>query len=193
MDPQNYEFIMNAGNQPKRPMLALDSKKQRIVVFGAGIALLVIVLMIFANALSASSRKASDSLLDLAAYQTELTRIVTLGTQKTRDANVKNKAITASITLQSDYSDTAKMVNNRRVKIPKELATRYAGGTSDQLLDAADKANNFDAVYIELYTEKLTNYKNKLAEVFPNLSPNEQAVIKKQNQNAKILLGEPLE
>jgi hypothetical protein len=136
--------------------------------------------------------KSNNTVIDLIAYQSELKRIIALGVDKSRDSTTKNKAITATYTLESDYQQTVKIINARHLKPTKSALAKYTGKETDTLLDAADKANNFDEKYNQIYLEKLTKYKAKLAEVFPELKPNEQVIIKSQNNNVKVLLGDPL-
>jgi len=190
MDQQpNYDFIMNSS-KPKGAGLTMASKKQRIlVVIGGAIGLLVATLII-GGLLGSSANKSNNQLLDLVAYQSELKRVIALGTTRARSADTLNKAITASYTLDSDYQRSVSMVKARGIAAPKDLTARYAGKSSDTALDDAEKANAFDQKYEELYKEKLTNYKAKLSEVYQSLNPGEQVIVKSQSDNAKILLGE---
>jgi hypothetical protein len=187
----NFDFIMNSPKQ-KSGRLAMDSKKKRIMVVGIGAVTVLIVVLVLKAIIGNVGGKSNNQVLDLAAYQYELKRVISLGNERARSSGTKNKALTASYTLESDYKLTVKIVNSRGIKPPKELTARYAGSQNDQALDAAEKANNFDTKYEEIYKEKLTNYKTKLAEIYPSLTPAEQALIKKQNDHAKLLLGEQI-
>jgi hypothetical protein len=163
-----------------------------MMVIGA-FGILIVVVVVGSAIIGNLGGKSNDQVLDLVAYQSELKRVIALGTDKARSSATKNKALTASLTLESDYQQTVKIVNSRKIKTPKNLTARYAGTQSDQALDTADKANNFDAKYDEIYTEKLTKYKAKLAEIYPSLTPAEKNIIKKSSDNAKLLLGEETE
>jgi len=192
MDPQNqpnFDFIMNPETQKNSGRL-INSKKQRIITVAVGLLVLLIVTIIAGSVINAVTGKSNDQVLDLVAFQSELKRVIALGSDRSRSADTKNKSLTATYTLESDYQQTIKIMNARGIKAPKDLTARYAGTQTDQELDSADKANNFDAKYEEIYTEKLTKYKAKLSEVYPSLKPTEQAIVKKQSDNAKVLLGE---
>jgi hypothetical protein len=192
MDSQNqpnFDFIINPETQKGSGRL-LNSKKQRIITVVVGIVVLLVVTMVASTVIKSISGKSNDQVLDLVAFQSELKRVIALGNDRSRSADTKNKALTATYTLESDYQQTLKIMNSRSIKAPKDLTARYAGNQSDQALDAAEKANNFDAKYEEIYAEKLTKYKAKLSEVYPSLKPAEQAIVKKQSDNAKALLGE---
>ena len=153
---------------------------------------MLIVSIIIGSLISAATGKAGNTVVDLAAYQTELRRIVSLGNDKVRDSTLRNKSLTATYTLESDLQLTNKMLAARGIKAPKNLATRYKSVTSDQTLDAAEKSNSYDTAYQQIYTEKLTKYKAKLSEVYPQLNAKEQVLIKQQSDHAKLLLGETL-
>ena len=189
----NFDFIMNPGKGSRGGGANGSTKMKRIIVFLGGVVLLIILIMIGTSVIKANAGKASKSVVDLAAYQTELKRVIALGNDKTRDSTLHNKSLTASYTLESDYQLTVKMISARGIKPPKDLASRYAGKQSDQLLETADKANTFDAKYAEIYKEKLTKYKAKLSEIYPLLAPAEQKIVKQQSDHAKLLLGEPAE
>jgi hypothetical protein len=188
----NFDFIMNPSRGSRGAGFAAGSKKQRIIIFVGGVLLLLVVTIVIGSIISANTGKASKAVVDLAAYQTELQRVISLGSDKARDSNLHNKSLTASYTLLSDYQLTIKMMSARGIKPPKDLATKYAGKQTDQLLDTADKSNTFDVKYDEIYKEKLTKYKAKLAEVYPQLNPNEKVIVKLQSDHVKILLGEPV-
>jgi hypothetical protein len=191
MDQQpNFDFIMNPGKN--RGMGSSAGKKQRVVTVVGGVAVLLIATLLIGSLLNRAANKSNDQVLDLVAYQSELKRIIEIGVDKARSSDTKNKATTASYTLESDYQQTVKIVSSRGIEVPKDLTSRYASAQIDKDLDAAEKANEFDQKYGEIYKEKLTNYKSKLSEIYPALSPSEQVIIKKSSDNAKLLLGEPL-
>ena len=192
MQPQNYDFITSSGNRQKPSLLAGGSKRSRIIIFGSGIVGVVVLIVIAANIIGSVAGKSGKSVVDLVAYQSELKRVVALGVDKSRNSEVKNKALTASYTLESDYKLTVKIVGSRGLKPSKTDLAKYNGTTTDKLLEEADKANKFDAKYNEIYIEKLTKYKQKLSEIYPQLKPAEQKIIKLQSNHAKTLLGEPL-
>lgn len=189
----NFDFIMNPGKGSRGMGANGSSKIKRIVVFLGGVVLLLILITIGSSVIKANAGKAGKSVVDLAAYQTELKRVIALGNDKTRDSALHNKSLTATYALESDYQLTIKMIGARGIKPPKDLATRYAGKQSDQLLETADKSNTFDTKYAEIYKEKLTKYKAKLSEIYPLLQPAEQNIIKQQSDHAKLLLGESTE
>jgi hypothetical protein len=193
MDQQpNFDFIMNPGKQ-RNPRAIMNSKKQRIIVVGVGIALLLVITIIVSGILSSAANKSSNQVLDLIAYQSELKRVIALGNEKARSTSTKNKSLTASYTLETHYQQTSGMIAARGIKPPKDLLGRYVGSQTDVALDAASKANNFDEKYEAIYAEKLTKYRAKLTEIYPSLNKNEQIKLVKFSDDTKLLLGEATE
>ncbi|MCA9347254.1 hypothetical protein KC930_01575 [Candidatus Saccharibacteria bacterium] len=193
MNPQqpDFDFIMNPQKH-KGAVGGGPSKKQRIMIFIGLVVIILAITIIIGSIISASANKSSNALVDLGAYQAELKRVIALGNDSVRDSKLHNNSLTASYTLESDYQTTMSLLKARGVNPPKDFATKYKGSSSDQAIENAKNANNVDAVYQQIYTEKLTNYKTKLSEVYSLLKPYEQAQIKQQSDHAKILLGETL-
>ncbi len=183
----NYDFILQSPQKPQRSFTP-SGKTGRIITVG-GMALVgFILIMVFSSIMSAAGNQASNDLQDLAAYQTELRRVISLGKDRTRDSDLHIKALTASYSLQSQYQTSVGLLKIRKTKLNTKQLSKYNGKSSDTALDAAEKANNFDQVYADLYTEKLTNYQTKLASIYPHLGPNEQKQLKAMNEGVKALL-----
>lgn len=188
MDEQpNYDFIMNPtkSRAPKS-----SSMKQRIIVVAVSAIILMVAVLIANALLSSGTKNASNSLIDLIAYQSELKRIITTGVEDSRSIEIQNKAVTASNVLETHLKDSQAMLRNRRVALPKDISSRYASPEIDKQLEDAKKANQFDSVYSAVYSEKLLNYQTKLRESFPALSAPEQEKLRGANESVKILLGQ---
>lgn len=188
----SYDFILNPAN-PKRQVLFAPNSTGGKIGFIIGILTLLLVVLVGFNALvGASANRAANNLTDLVAYQTELGRIIRLNENKARDQELNTKSLTAGYMLQSHTNQTTALLKTRKVKVASKQLAKYSSKTSDTALNTAEQANNFDAVYTELYTEKLSSYKTKLSSVYPSLSPREKNIIKTQNTEIKTLLGEPV-
>jgi hypothetical protein len=188
---QNYDFILNP-TKPKRQLLFAPNSTGGKIGFIVGVLTLVVIILIGFNALiSSSANKAAGNLTDLVAYQTELGRVIALNQNTARDQTLNTKSLTASYMLLSHTNQTTALLKARSIKISPKQLVKYTSKNNDTVLNAAVQANDFDAVYGELYSEKLTSYKTKLSAVYPSLSLREKAVIKTQSTEIKTLLGEP--
>ena len=188
----NFDFIMNSGTGPKKSLLQANSPKQRAIFVVIAVILLIILFVVGNALLSASSNAQNNKILDLAAYQSQLKSVIAIGAEKSRDENLRNKAITAKFTLESDYLATTTIIKNRGLKIPGDFTTRYSTASLVTQLEEADKQNNFDAEYGVMYTEKLGNYKAKLSEIYSGLAVNDQQTVAQFHTNVRLLLGESL-
>lgn len=189
-DQPDYDFILNPAKPPKRPLLNGSSMKQRILVVAGALLVIIVLLTIGSKLLGASAAKNNEALIDLAAYQTAMKTIISTGSKKARDEALRNKAITAQYTLESDLQQTSGVLKKRRVAVPKDFASRYKASEAVTLLEEADKANNFDSAYTDVYNEKMAKYKEKLTEVFGNVSSADQTMVRAHLGHVKILLGE---
>lgn len=163
--PQNLDFILQT-NQPKPRRLNGGSKTQRILVVVATGVILVILAFVFLAIVQRSNRQGSAELVDLAAYQTELSRIIEIGVKNSPDSSIQGIARTSSLTLTSDLIRTKKMIASKNAKIGKSDLAKYVTKSIDADLQTAKTANNFDVVFTKLIDEKLSDYKLKLASVF---------------------------
>jgi hypothetical protein len=192
MDPSispqpNYDFIMQAPQKSSR--FGGGDKKQRIKVVAIFALVLITVIVILAAIFSSGGNKGSASLVDLAAYQTELTRVVTIGTTDAQNGSTRATAQIASMSLSTDLARTQALLKQRGIKsTPKDLLL-YKSTKLDDQLAAAKKANSFDDTYKQLFDEKMASYEKKLSEVYASQnSANVQAILKDYNEHAKLLV-----
>lgn len=163
----NYEFIMSQ-NQKSKKFQKPVGKKQRIIFVGSMALLLITIGVIFMAIMGANASRGNGELIDLAAYQTELQRIVSLGSEDASSSAVKGIARTASFTLTTDLNTTNSLLNKKGVDVNPKLLTKYLSTELETKLQSAKTANTYDETYKSIYSEKLTNYQKKLAEVFPS-------------------------
>ncbi len=189
----DFDFIMSSSKPRRQNLLAGNSPKQRAIVFGGGFVIAIALFMLANYFLNAGNRAASEKLIDLAAYQVILRDILAIGGEKARDSTIKNNAITARYTLDTDAKATSKLIEERGSKLPKNFSAKYASPTLITQLEESEKANSFDTEYTKVYNEKLASYRQKLVDIYPSLNDKEKAVIKGQSDHVKILLGLPLE
>ena len=184
----NYDFIMNSNQRPKRSFGAPSSKAGRIGLIAGLVAVVFIMVMVFGSVVSSASNKGGRDLADLVAYQSELSRILALGNERTRDSGLRIKSVTASYTLKTHYQASAGLIKKRGIKVDKKSLAKYNGTQNDALLNQADKSNTFDTAYQAIYNEKLTAYQAKLSSIYPHLSKKEQSAVKAMNEATKTLL-----
>lgn len=184
----DYSFIMSSPERPKRALLNTTTKMGRIGVTAGFGGLILVLLIVFGGLIRSATSQGTKDMADLVAYQAELARVLSLGNEKTRSAELRTKAVTSSYTLKSQYQVTTKLVKKRGVTVKKTDLVKYKGTANDTALSDAEKANRFDEVYAAIYTEKLTAYQAKLAATYLKVNKNEQLTLKAMNEAVKTLL-----
>lgn len=164
--PHNLDFILQTEQPKPQRFGAGSSKTRRIIVVVVGAIFLLILAFVFLSLAQRGSRQGSAELVDLAAYQTELVRVVDIGVKNSPDSSVQGIARTASLTLTSDLGKTKNMIASKNVRLGESDLAKYVTSSIDTDLEAAKTANNFDAVFTKLIDEKLSDYKLRLANVY---------------------------
>lgn len=192
--PNPYDFLQDkpAGKKTLLPSLPSgNSKKQRtIIAVVVGFIVLLVIGTIFALVFSgAPSNK--EELLSLAKQQNEIIRIADIGVQKSRDAQAKNLALIAKLTLTTDQQPLLSALKAQKVKItPKEL-TASKDSKNDEILNNAVQANKFDDIFIELLQSKLTTYQQSLKKAYDNPATGKKLkdTLDTQYKNASLIIG----
>lgn len=185
IQPVNYDFIMQSSSQP--PRFSQGGRKQRIVFVAVGALLLLTLVILFFSFVTSQGKKGTAELIDLASYQTEMSRIISLGIEGSKDSTVKARATTAKYSFQSDLSQVKTILKSKNIQPKAEELAKYKTPSIDQQFETAKRANNFDEVYTQLIDEKLENYKKKLSEVF-NTQSSESVKNALRNFNAHAVL-----
>lgn len=167
--PPNLDFILQS-EQPKPKRFGGRSKTQRVLIAVVIGIILIVIIFVFLSVMQSRSRRGSAELIDLAAYQTELSRVIEIGAKNGQSSVVLSGAQTARLTILSDLIRTKKMISSLNVKLVESDLTKYKTIDIDATLDAARTANNFDKVFSELIDEKYLGYKQKLSNVYNSQS-----------------------
>lgn len=164
--PADYNFILQSTQPKKRKLSFGGSRRQRIFVVVVALLVLIALAYGFLAIVRSQNSKGHAELVDLAAYQTELVRIIDIGVKEAQSVSVKAGAQTASLSILSDLNQTKNFIRQKNIPAKSEDLTKYNTPSIDEQLASAKTANNFDATYSQLVDEKLNSYKAKLADVF---------------------------
>ena len=174
-----YDFIMNSNQKPKRGFNFGNTKTARIAVIAGGIILLIIVAVIVNTILSGGSKAQTQRLTEIAQSQSEIIRVSALADKQAKDIATRNFAVNTKLSIQSSQQDTKKLLANRGVKdkgLNKVLGASKNSKT-DAALAEATKNNRFDETYNVLMTKQLSNYQQLLKSTFAASTPNEKKVL----------------
>lgn len=164
MNPQqpDFSFISQNNNQKKSFIAGAQTKTQRLMLVGL-IAVTVIILIVVGSILvNVFTTDYKEKLTDLAAYQTEVVRIMDLGAEGSSSSEIKNISKTASAVISTQAQKTVSVASKKSIKITSKELLSGATTDSDKLLDAAKNNNTYDETFKKIYTAKLTEYQTKL-------------------------------
>ncbi len=184
-----YDFL-NEPTQKKSLFGGGDKKKHILVVAIGGVIVLAIIALIVALVFGgAPSNK--EELLSIAKQQNELIRVADIGVQKSRDSQAKALAITTKLTLTTDQQPLLSALKSQKVKISTKDLTTGKDSKNDELLTAAEQANRFDEVFIELIQSKLTTYQKSLKAAYDNPATGKKlkSTLSEQYKNASLIIN----
>lgn len=168
----NFDFIMNS-QQPsaKKSLLPTgNSTGQRIAIVAIIVGVLVAFLVLMMIILGGGGDN-KQNLLTVAQQQTEIARVTALATESS-DQSLKNFVMNTQLGVTSDKQSLLNALGENGIKFKdKDLALGQNPDT-DQALETAKAAANFDAVIRDTLTELLKDYQASLETAF-NQSGNE--------------------
>lgn len=165
-----YDFLNDPVKQKRSVIPSGNSKKQRIIIAGAGVAILLIVGIVLFSLLTSSGGGPKDDLLSLEQQQVELIRVADIALQKANQPDAKNFASTAKYTIISQQGQIQAIAKKSGVKAsPKELQAGKNTKT-DSALTAAEQSNEFDQTFTVMYKTQLLSYRRALEKVRAEVS-----------------------
>jgi hypothetical protein len=174
MSPQNqqhgqYDFIMGAGQQAKKPRVALpepNSQGQRIAIF-AGIIILVFIFIFFLMWLMGRGGEDKALYTKISQEQAEIVRIATLATSEaSAGQSVKNVAVNTQSTLSSDQKALVATIAKKGIKLKGKDLKSVPNKSINTRLTEATAAANFDSTMLAILDEQLTGYRSTLEQTY---------------------------
>lgn len=164
----NYDFIMNQNPGNKSPLFAPENTKMRIAIFGVGIILLIILMIVFFSFLNAAGSKQKDNLLKVAQTQAEIIRVIKLGEKNISTSDLKDKTLTLQAVIATSQQEVIAALAARGEKAnPKDLAKTQNPQTDAELENALAQARHDEAFnkillnLLEQYSSQLNNIYNE--------------------------------
>lgn len=171
MDQQNdFNFIMNSNQTGASGPAILKDPKKRTIISVLFVSFILLLVAIGFAVFSSLTSKSSSGLVDVAAYQTELLRISTLGLKESTQPSVRAKAITLQSFMQSDLSNTTAYIVSNGGKFEKEQTTLKLNPAVDKDLDSAALRNVYDEVLLEIFDSTSSAYKASLQQALNSAS-----------------------
>jgi hypothetical protein len=183
----NYDFILNAGQKPKKSLLPSgNSTLQRIAVIG-GLAAVALIMIIVLVSLMHSSGEDKTVFLKTLRDQSEINRIATVGVTKATGPAAKNIAVSAAATTQSDQKILTDTLQKHGIKY-KANQLQSKNAETDSRLETALAAATYDQTLLEILDEQLTAYQTDLQQAHDKTkSQSIQSALNFSYNNAKLL------
>lgn len=185
-----YEFIMNTGNTPKKPFLDINgvSKFKKILIFSAGLLILIMLISIVFSFLNSAGSAQKDKLLEIAQTQQEIIRISESAGEKIGDRNLLYKANSVGLTVSSSQQEIiAALAARGEKKVDKRLAAGL-NPQNDAVLLEGEQNGNFDETYRALLRQQLNNYGLQLQAAHEGSTKSEKQTIEKAFSQLEILI-----
>jgi hypothetical protein len=172
-----YQFIINPSHgSPSGPAFLQDPKKRNIVAI-LFVSFILLVVFIAVAVFSSLSNRNNSAIIDVAAYQTELLRISTLGLKEARDPSVRAQVATMQSFSQSDLVQTTSYLSSVGTKFEKELTSLKLDSSVDKDLEAATLRNAYDQEIIEALATTSSAYKLSLQKALNDSSSDEETAL----------------
>lgn len=188
----NYDFIFNPAKPTRPGLLNGNSLKQRLVIAGAGLVILIIAVTAVINLLSGSSDY-FPSVLAVAQQQQEIVHLTTAVAQnpqtKLNTANA-NLAVTLQLTVGSSQHDLLSYLKNNGHKVSSNQLNQKVSTAVDQQLTTAAQAGTYDATFDNIIQSQLQAYQQYLLiALAKDKGPKGQALLNSYLQQTKLLLA----
>lgn len=163
----DYEFIVNPQQAPKKKLIGGSSVAVRIGVVLGLIVILLIAFVVIRNVLSSGSSN-QTALVAVLSEQKELIRLATDVQKKGAPLNNKtrNVAITTELSISSAKNELVKYLAKSGQKIDAKKILNPSSSFNDSQLKAAMASGNYDATVNDVLRTQLTSYQADLKTAF---------------------------
>jgi hypothetical protein len=186
--PQSYDFIMNSGQQPKRPIMPGSNNLLVRVILVAGLLLVLLITFIFVRKLL-NGPSNYPYLLEVAQDQTAILHVVDAAEQQTglTEQNM-NFALTTDLAMNSARSELTSYMRQAHFKVKgKELGLKISSKTDTRLSEAA-AASTYNETFQAVMNEQLDAYQNDLKTAYNHTKgKNGRELLSNQHDAADLL------
>jgi len=169
-DPQRYDFFLNPPTQPQKsklpgmPGVRDPFLKKVVLLIGGGISV-VIIVVILASVIFSGGGSSAD-LTKIAQQQNELIRVAGEAGNNAVQQTTKSLAVGVQLSLTSSQQQLLAYAKKQHQTITaKELVLTKSSAT-DQQLNNAKTASNFDAVFAQIVQQQLQTYTQTIKQDF---------------------------
>lgn len=190
VDQTPYDFMNTNEPAPKKSLLPshFGFRGKLLILIGGAIALMAVAAIVV-GLLMQSGGSTIEQMREIAKQQTELARIADIGARHAKGETAKNLAFTTKSTIGSDQTATLAYLTAQKQKISSKEMAEGKNTKTDDLLTRAEQTNQFDAVFIEVMKQKLTDYRTKVKAAYDEASSKKaKAVLADDYNHVSVLL-----
>ena len=186
MDQNNYDFIMN--QTPQKKTLFSGGKRQRILLFAAIGAAVIILLIFIVSLIFGNKADTATILAPVAAAQADLIDITAIGVETARETALKNKSASANVIITSQNNS----VSTQLGKDGKKLTAPYQNDGYKKELEEAKNTGSFDKEYAAILSNRLDLYRQSLVTAYSKVGSTKlKKELESYYSQIGVLIGEP--
>ncbi len=185
-----FDFIMNPQQAPKKSLLPTGSPKQRLIIIIVGILVVLVVVILLASTLLGGSSASTDKVVLLAEQQNEIIRVAAIGNTKAGGTAAKKLAALTSSTMTTDQANTIAYLSKQGKKVKSKELTRTQNKKTDAELAAAEQNGRFDEVFVRTLLQDLKDYQTSMKSTYASLGKNGQELLNANNNNVTLILSD---
>jgi hypothetical protein len=172
-----YQFILDPSNGASGGPAFLQDPKKRSIITVLFVSIILLIVFIVIAIIASLGGRSTSAIVDVAAYQTELVRISTLGLADAKDSSVRAQTATLQAFMQSDLSKTTSFLASKGKKLePTDTALRRDSSVDENLASAALR-NRFEEELISSLQSTSSAYRVSLESALNSSSNTEETAL----------------
>ncbi len=156
-DKNPYSFIFNQ-NQPAPTGPIGTNKNRQMIIFVAFAAVVLIVVAIAFSVITSSGKPTGAEAISVAAYQTELTRVLALGEKDVRSSVLQQKRTTLLLTLTTDQQKVTSALSTKGITATPAQLAQYQDTTIDTNLTNSLQVDRYDSTFEDIVDALFAEY-----------------------------------
>lgn len=188
-NPQpDYSFLEENEKTGYFDFFTKADKKTRIKMVAIGSSLLLLLAVIAGAIIFSDDEGLQSSLTRVAQRQNEVIRIAEIGEDKARSQEVLNASIVIKASLKSSQNQVSAALASEGGSPSRAILRQLESEQTTRELNAAEQANRFDEVYLEIMQSQLLSYMASLEAAYAHASGNNRELIDNLYREADLLL-----
>ena len=184
-----YDFIMEYQHQHPR-FTAPSSMRSRVLIVVGGLALLLIVLLLFVAILKRPTGVNGAALLPIAQEQTELARVAQAAVAQAQQPSTQDFAQTASLSLATDQKAFVTYMGQHGLTASQTQLAATRSTATDSTLSQAGTTGSYDSTFLGIAQTQLATYTQGIKRQYDGTtSTSERQLLQSAYAHARLLIA----